>query len=157
MGPVSIFERIRKQVEAVVDGVCTVEDDVDGDPVVVFNASFGMSICWCEYGDDDCSCSFCAVDVMLRSFTISFFITIGDEIKDEDDDDGDDTNASFCCCCCCCCCIWDCIIATEMEFRARLRFDSSQGLGAPGCRYETCFRNASLLRDTCEQTLHAYL
>lgn len=33
----------------------------------------------------------------------------------------------------------------------------SQGDGAPGCRYETCLRSASLLRETCEQTLQAYL
>lgn len=107
----------------------------------------------------DCSCSFCAVDVILRSFTISFLITTGDETNDDDDDDGDDAGGSPFCCCCSCIwdCICDCIIATEIELRARLRFDSSHGLGAPGCRYDTCFLNASLLRETCEQTLHAYL
>lgn len=51
-----------------------------------------------------------------------------------------------------------CLMAAAAAAFDRLRLASdSQGLGAPGCRYETCLRRASLLRDTCEQTLHAYL
>lgn len=43
VGPVSMFERIRKQGEAVVDGVCALED-VEGDPVADI-VSVDMSIC----------------------------------------------------------------------------------------------------------------
>lgn len=38
-----MFERIRKQDDAVVDGDCA-EEDVDGDPVADI-VSFGISIC----------------------------------------------------------------------------------------------------------------
>lgn len=57
----------------------------------------------------------------------------------------------LCNCCCCCACCWFIIL---FLFR---RVSDSQGLGAPGCLYETCFRRASLLRDTWVQTVHAYL
>lgn len=43
VGPVSMFERIRKQDEAAVDGVCALED-VEGDPVADI-VSVDMSIC----------------------------------------------------------------------------------------------------------------
>lgn len=50
VGPVSMFERIRKHDAADGDDVCT-GDGVNGDPLALICSA--LSICWCGYGEVD--------------------------------------------------------------------------------------------------------
>lgn len=118
-----------------------------------------------------------SADVNDKSLAISLLIWMSCGVVDDVDSVTGDDEIGGCVCCCCCCCwamtndcrvIGDCCCCCSRcncaacviaaDGRDRFRFDSeSHGLGAPGWRYDTCLRNASLLRDTCEHTLHAYL